>query len=157
MSEITSCQECGAEILEPSKGCPSCARNKEAQTSKLKQDSDKKLEFISGAVVIAIFTLIVASCISKDGDEEKAFSSADALLMCQMAFKKMALDPDKADVPYVKDFGKGGESYFAWGASTKMMRMRNGLGMDVATSGACFVDHATRRITGMTLNGKDVF
>jgi hypothetical protein len=36
------------------------------------------------------------------------------------------------------------------------MRMRNGLGLDVAATGSCIVSTSTRKITSLTLNGQSV-
>lgn len=81
-------------------------------------------------------------------------TATEALLLCQKAFRQISRDPENAKVPYVKDQGRGSESYFAWGASTKMMRMRNGLGLEVATTGSCIVDRTKHQITSLTVDGK---
>lgn len=87
---------------------------------------------------------------------QRAFTDMDALSMCQQAFKRAAKDPEKASIPYVPNQGDAREFYFAWGVSTKMMRMRNGLGLEVAVSGSCFVDPVLHTITGMTMNGQTI-
>lgn len=79
-----------------------------------------------------------------------------ALTMCQSTLRKVSRDPDNADVPYVPDHGSGDEFYFAWGASTKMARMRNGLGLEVPASASCIVSKSQKRITSLTLNGKTI-
>lgn len=76
--------------------------------------------------------------------------------MCQMALKKISRDPEKAEIPVVQNFGSETEFYFAWGSSTKMVRMRNGLGLEVAGSASCVVDKATKRFTSLTLNGESI-
>lgn len=88
---------------------------------------------------------------------QASFSEREARMLCVSAFKYISKDPDKAEIPYVKDMGTGaGEYFFAWGPNTKHMRMRNGLGLDVATTGSCIVSTSTRKITSMTVNGKPV-
>ena len=82
-------------------------------------------------------------------------SESDARLACMRAFQQIAKDPDKASIPYVPNMGDGRtEHFFAWGASTKHLRMRNGLGLDVAATGSCIVNIQQRKITGLTLNGE---
>jgi hypothetical protein len=59
-------------------------------------------------------------------------------------------------VPYVNDQGGGGEFYFAWGASTKPVRMKNGFGALLESGASCTVNKQTGQITSLTLNGKSV-
>lgn len=84
------------------------------------------------------------------------FGDSQAFQLCQAAMTKLARDPEKAQVPWVQNMGAGSEYYYAWGAQTKLMRMRNGLGLDVAVSGSCIVDGQSQRITSLTLDGKTV-
>ena len=99
---------------------------------------------------VAVAGLVLAGC----GAREEKFGHAQALTMCQMTLKKVSRDPEKAEIPYVPNYGSETEFYYAWGASTKMARMRNGLGLEVAASASCIVDKATKRITTLTLNGE---
>lgn len=108
------------------------------------------LKFAAAGLVVAG---IMALWPSKKAD---SFDSLDALSMCQSALRQVARDPDNADIPYVPNMGSGKEFYFAWGTSTKVVRMRNGLGLDVATSGSCTVDATAKRITSLTLDGKTI-
>lgn len=84
------------------------------------------------------------------------FTAARALTMCQLAFQKISRDPDKAEIPAVRDFGGGDEAYFAWGPETKVMRMRNGLGLDVSATGSCIVSKSAKKITSLTMNGQSI-
>lgn len=83
-------------------------------------------------------------------------SDLQALAMCQNAIVGAAKDPENADVPYVSPSVRGDEFLFSWGASTKMAKLRNGLGIDAATSASCIVNTKTRRITGLTINGQTI-
>ena len=124
-----------------------------------KKTNSAKPAMLAAAASIGVMIFVGASYVDwKDSSPTSApgFGSTDALTMCQMAFKRISNDPDKASIPYVPDQRTGLESYFAWGASTKMMRMRNGLGLDVAVSGSCIVNHRTRKITNLTLDGKTI-
>lgn len=106
---------------------------------------------ITGLLVLGALSM----CVGGD-DEPKGFGHIDALTMCQMALQSAAKDPGNADIPYVENLGKGDEYYYAWGAQTKMARMRNGLGLDVAASASCIVDGKSKRITSLTLNGQSI-
>lgn len=83
-----------------------------------------------------------------------AMRESAALALCQSTFRQLAKDPENAKVPAVPNLGQAGEFYFAWGGQTSMMRMRNGLGIEVAVSGSCVVDTASRRIKLLTMDGK---
>lgn len=137
----------------------------DAQAGKLAQPAPSRWSRAVGMLVlspvIAIFAFVVASCTSGSGGSAtnttaSSFSHADALTMCQSAIRRVARDPDKAEIPYVENFGTGNEYYFAWGGSTKAIRMRNGLGLDVATSAACIVSKTSRQITLLTLDGSSI-
>lgn len=86
----------------------------------------------------------------------RQFGEMDAVYLCQQALKWLAVDPETADIPYVPNHGRGSEYYFAWGHGTRFARMRNGLGLEVPVSASCIVDGASRRITGLTVNGEMV-
>lgn len=109
---------------------------------------------VAGAIIFGIIGSCAALMSKPDGD--RRFGSSDALGMCQGALKSVARDPDMADIPYVENMGRGSEYYFSWGAQTKMARMRNGLGLDVAVSASCIVNGVTRRITSLSLDGRSI-
>ncbi len=76
-----------------------------------------------------------------------------SLTTCQYALKAMSKDPESAEVPYVDNFGSGNEFYFAWGASTKPVRMKNSFGAMLSGGASCIVDKTSGRITSISLNG----
>lgn len=107
------------------------------------------------ANVIAGLLMLGALSMCVGGDDKPAqFGHVDALVMCQTALKSAARDPENADIPYVDNLGKADEYVYAWGGQTKMARMRNGLGLEVAASASCIVDGRAKRITSLTLNGR---
>lgn len=83
-------------------------------------------------------------------------SKSDALYLCQTAMRSIAKDPEKAEIPYVDVFDGKDVWMVAWGASTKMMRMRNGLGLEVVASGSCDVNKINGKLVSLTLNGKQL-
>lgn len=111
---------------------------------------------VSGLLIV----LLAASCVGGNATDKAApgsgLTESAALLMCQTALQSAARDPEKASIPYVKDQGRGDEYYFAWSASTKPARMRNGIGNDVAASASCIVSKSQRQITSLTLDGQTI-
>lgn len=93
---------------------------------------------------------------SGESSEPRAFSWNDALYLCQSAIKQISVDPDSVDIPYVKNMGTGDEYYFAWGLSTKHIRMNNRIGLDVPVSAMCIVDGNLKKIIALSLNGKSI-
>jgi hypothetical protein len=83
-------------------------------------------------------------------------SFAAALTKCQYALKGQSKDPDSAEVPYVNDFGSGKEFYFAWGASSKPVRMKNSYGAILSAGASCTVNKATGQITSLSLDGRTI-
>lgn len=86
----------------------------------------------------------------------KMLTHPEALTMCQIAVKRTARDPETAKVPYVDNYGKGSEFYYAWGRETKFARMKNGLGLEVPVSASCTIDGVYKRITALTVDGKSI-
>ena len=108
---------------------------------------------ISSFAYLVIAGTVLAGCSNDDGTP-KALRHGDALTMCQIALQKASRDPDKAEFPYVENQGIGSEFRYVWSTETKVARMRNGLGMDVATSAACAVDGPTKSITSLSVGGQ---
>lgn len=109
-----------------------------------------------GVLGIAILAVIGAFMFANRDRTPAPLGEAAALTMCTQAIRWHLRDPDGADIPFVNSFGQKGEFYFAWGASTRYMRVRNGLGLEVPASGYCIVDATTERITRLSLNAEDV-
>lgn len=109
------------------------------------------------AVVLVIFFIYrAANNYESKSNQSNDFAAIEALSQCQWTLKKLSRDPDTAEVPYVENFGSKGEYYFAWGAETKYARMRNGLGLEVPVSASCIVNAATKQITQLTFDGKNI-
>jgi len=156
---LTTCKECGNQVSNKAKSCPNCG-------SAPKKKSNMRMMLLVGvAIIVASLASTfdigrpptnTASSDAKAKEHEDFRAHSDALYLCQHALQRASNDPEKADIPYVQNSGGESEYYFAWGKSTKMARMRNGLGLDVAVSASCIVDKTTREITSLTVNGKDM-
>lgn len=163
---LIACHECGKEISDKAPACPHCGAPAEARAAVSERekyaatfpDQDKRPTSPWPAIIsLSILTVIAVSCVNmrKDSGAPAAasFDWNDALTMCQFALKKASRDPEKAEVPYVANQGSGDNYHFAWGASTKMARMRNGLGLEVAATASCTVSGSQKRITSLVLDG----
>lgn len=105
-------------------------------------------------VTVAIIGMAMACGLSACSSKPHEFDKMDAIMMCRDAITARARDPDKVEIPTVDDFGNSHEYYFAWGASSKRIRMRNGLGMEMPVTASCIVNRKTKRITSLTINGE---
>lgn len=151
-----TCRECGKEASSEAKACPHCGATKPVVAKK---------SVGLGGWILAVVVGVVAfqSCTSSQRRDEArsaspaaryAMSESEALTRCQEMIRRQARDPETANVPFVRNMGKGTEAYFAWGAQTKMARMRNGLGLEVAVSASCIVDLSTGTLRSLTVDGK---
>lgn len=83
-----------------------------------------------------------------------AAEEMEALVDCQMAIKAVSRDRSKVSAPYRKSSGTGpGDYFFAW-PSGAGLEMPNGLGIVMPATAACY--HDGKKITALTINGKDV-
>jgi len=76
------------------------------------------------------------------------------MAMCMRAIQLASKDPERVQIPWVDPRMGGDDFHFAWGHSTRMLRMRNGLGLEVAASGSCTVSRARKTVTSLTIDGQ---
>lgn len=103
-----------------------------------------------------IFTsvwLAVSSAAMAAGLDAKVGNEA-ALRTCQKALKSHARDPETAVIPDVGAMRGGADWRYLWNQNSRMVRMRNGLGAEVAVIALCVVDENTGKIKLLTLDGK---
>ena len=94
--------------------------------------------------------IIVGSCTGPKIKSE--FDEFDAHVLCDQAIKLASKDPERPVIPYVTPrLLNGGDFQFEWGHSTKMLRLRNGFGLEVEASGSCGVSREKKRVIGLTL------
>lgn len=116
---------------------------------------------IGTVCILLIFVFGKACSPSPSGTRSQAaaaFNSDDAFWLCRQALRMAARDAEKADIPHVPDQRRGSsdESHFAWNNSTRLTRMRNGLGLEVGVAATCTVSKSQKRITSLTLDGKQL-
>lgn len=114
----------------------------------------KRWPFVVGGILLLS---ILGNCAnigkSKTGT---GLSADDALQLCEKAIRSAVRDPDKAVIPSVPNFGDINEYHFAWNPNTRVLRLRNGLGLDVASTGSCIVQKVARHVSSVTIDGKRV-
>lgn len=85
-----------------------------------------------------------------------SISDEDALRFCQRAITQAARDPASAKVPDVEWMKGGADWRFNWSTATQMVRMKNGIGAEVATDALCVVDEQTAKIKLLVLDGRQL-
>lgn len=169
---LIACHECSKQISDKAPACPHCGApaippskvSERDQYAAVFPDMQTKPTSPWPAIIsLGVLAVIAVSCVSMSGGSKSSdapaaatFDSTDALWLCVSALKRVSRDPEKAEVPYVANQGSGGEFRFIWGANTKMARMRNGFGLEVATTASCTVNAAQKKITSLTLDGKQI-
>lgn len=162
---MVTCRDCGAEVSDRATDCPRCGGPMAPHPAQQAPSENKLLTTIKWGAGIFTTAWLLSLC-TDSGSSKPApgasaprantFSQVEALNLCREAFKRIAKDPEKANIPSVANHGDSREYYFAWGAETSMIRMRNGMGLEVAVSGSCIVDAATRKITSLTMNRETI-
>lgn len=103
-----------------------------------------------------IFSLALASGGVNNRPATPTFDQFDALALCQLTIKRAAFDPEKADVPIVPNVSNNGDFAFVWGPQTKVLRLRNRIGLDAAATGECAVNATTQQIQTLIINDKKI-
>lgn len=86
--------------------------------------------------------------------QQLGISEVDAFRLCERAIRSRARDPDKAIIPYVNPMGDRDELVFYWNQQTRVLRLRNGLGLEVANTGSCTVQRIGRNVSSVTISGQ---
>lgn len=86
--------------------------------------------------------------------EPLGLDESSAQVKCEDAIRRFAKDPEKVKVPFVLNQGRGDTYEFNWVPQTSLVRMRNGLGLDVAVRASCSVSSRTGSVTSLTLDGQ---
>lgn len=88
--------------------------------------------------------------------QERAAAMNNAFGLCRKAILTIARDPEKSEVPYMFPVVEDGNWVWSWRQQTKMLRFRNGLGLEVAATGLCTVDRKAMRIEMLIVDDKIV-
>ena len=110
------------------------------------------LTLLGALVCLIVFIGYLAVSPSKGKTKSQKISAA--LFQCQQRILGLAEYGDAEMPPYVKNYGKGDEFYFAWPSGT--FHFKNGFGSPVRMSASCIGDVSTGEIKQLTLNGKEI-
>jgi hypothetical protein len=156
------CRDCFADLSSGWKACPHCgarisdgpdpAASTGAAASKSQPLWAQALAGLLGAVV-------VGSCVSNafGPAEPERFDNVDAMGRCIHAVKRFAKDPEKAQVPWVDAVETADAFEFRWTQQTRLLRLRNGLGLEVAVGGRCTVSKTSQAVRSLVVDGQTVF
>ena len=148
---IVKCAECGEALSDTAKSCPHCG----APAKKAIPKSQK----LAKIIVLSVGAVWIYSIFSGSTSRDSAptFAEEDALVICKQAIRSTAKDPEKADIPTIKGgLANDGTYVFHWNGATRMARMRNGLGLEVAVTADCAVHKDTHKLTRLVIDGKDI-
>lgn len=159
---LINCKECDKQISDQASSCPSCGAPVDASVPAVSpQDATTaKKPSTYKYILYGTFVLVVAiSCMSggKKSNTPREFNANEAIFLCEYAIKQASRDPEKAVVPMVSNVGSGDEYIFVWGPQTKLVRLRNGLGLEVGVPAVCKVSHSEKNMTSLTLDSKTIF
>ncbi|WOI45866.1 hypothetical protein [Acidovorax sp. BLS4] len=90
------------------------------------------------------------------GHPNAKVSDGTALYTCQSALRKAVSDPEAAVIPDVGWMKGGADWRFLWSQDSRMVRVRNALGLDVAVTALCVVDEESGHIKLLTVDGKQL-
>lgn len=83
--------------------------------------------------------------------------AGSAQAFCEENIRKVAKDPATVDVPFVRNQGSSDEHVFNWGRQTSMVRMKNGMGLEVPVEVTCKVSASSGRITSLVVDGQPIY
>lgn len=171
---MIKCSECGKDVSDKASACIGCGAPIEAAIEPAAAATPEPMRRIpmppppkkkgSGCGLLiagAIVLVIMSSCFGNKkttptSSGPKPLDNITALTHCQSVLKGMTRDPEKAEVPYVNGKEYSDSFSFTWGPGTKMIRARNGFGLEVGTTGECTVSKTTRKITRIGIDGNIV-
>lgn len=183
---LIKCSDCKRDVSDKAGSCPNCGAPVYAEAIKRPAGAAangggennlqgrslgraETLFVVFAYAAVLVFILYDCSQTSRNGAsisqeisvaEPESYAiyipSEESFEICKAAFLAVSKDPEKTVIPFVKDQGGYAESRFTWGAGTRMLRMRNGLGFEVAATGYCGIDRKTKEIVELHLNGEKI-
>lgn len=79
----------------------------------------------------------------------------NAYWACRDVIRKVARDPSSVDVPRINPYQIGNADWrFLWGPKSELIKMKNGLGLEVSSPALCVVDAYTGVVTSLFIDGK---
>lgn len=156
---LISCPECGQTISEYAPTCPHCGvtvfGGKSRPTKPVTFGPSGEKPVWPKALAGFFLLLIVASCITGNSTKRQpaGLTETSAMALCMRGIQLASKDPERAEIPWVEPHVSDAAYSFTWGHSTRMLRLRNGFGLEVASSGYCSVDRVKKEIINLTVEG----
>jgi exopolysaccharide biosynthesis protein len=100
-----------------------------------------------------VISLILSASVFSQG---KNVSNENALRTCQNAIRQTARDPETAVIPDVGAMRGGVDWRYLWNGNSRMVRLKNGLGLEVAVIAMCVVDEKSGNIKLLVIDGKQL-
>lgn len=114
------------------------------------------LAIIGGSLYLVMGKRPVSDPVVRMKGEPLGSDAGSAQAFCEENIRKVARDPDTVKVPFVRNQGGAGEHVFHWGRQTSMVRMHNGMGLEVPVEVTCMVNSTSGRITSLVIDGKQI-
>lgn len=155
---LLKCADCGGPVSDKAPACPKCgapagraARGAPVAVSGVR----RVIRWLGmGMVAVVVFSCVYQTALPSGPKAPQAFNDADANILCRDAIMRFSRDPERTQVPYAQPSTRGDEALLAWNQSSKMLRMRNGLGLEVPATASCLVSRGERRVIMLTINGE---
>jgi len=114
------------------------------------------LLIVGGGLYIVLRKPTEVTPIVRMKGEPLSQDESSAQVFCEENIRKVAKDPETVKVPFVRSQGRAGTHIFNWGPQTSMVRMRNGLGQEVAVPASCTVNSIDGKIISLVVDGRQV-
>lgn len=155
---LMKCKECANQISDQAENCPHCGAK-----PKKKISTGKKLVIGFAALVVGL--PLVANFFNDKPTAQQAaapahsvppkpdkISDTKAFSICHELIMQTARDPEKSKIPVVKGIENEKEYIFIWDQKSKLLRLRNGLGLEVGVTGYCSLNKKTGALTKLLVD-----
>lgn len=91
-----------------------------------------------------------------DANAKSSRAEEKALRTCQDSIISASRDPEKAVIPDTGKVRDGTDYRFLWNQNSHLVRLPNGLGLEVAAGVLCVVNETSGRIKLLVVDGKQL-
>jgi len=150
---LTRCSECQGQVSEHAAACPACGAPVRRTAKAAMAPAVPWWQWVLFGLLVAGG---VATCVTDKTQPpaEAGLSDGDAAYLCAQAIRAASRDAERAEVPTVLPVRSAGSVVFTWANNTRLLRLRNGLGQEVAATGVCIVDRSGGRIQQLVVDGE---
>ncbi|WP_287917174.1 hypothetical protein, partial [Comamonas sp.] len=82
------------------------------------------------------------------------FRANDAYTLCSRLIYRASRDPEKVVIPRIPAAENAEAFTFVWSANSQLVRVRNGLGLEVGTTAHCVVSKQEKQVRMFAFDGK---